>query len=280
MHLDWTTLLLQTINVLVLLWLLQRFLWRPVVAIVARRQAEATRLLEDAEAARRQALEEKEALAAARAGIAREREAVLAEARRAAEAERDAILAQGQAEIARLRAEAEAGIAHERAALEAALAAEAGRLAVAIARRLLARLPPAATFELFLDGLQRAVAGLPEATRAGLAGEPVELVTAAPLGEAEAQRAAALLAEALGRDGVRLSFRVDPDLIAGVELRAPHLVVRNNWAADLERIETELTGDDHRNGSSEPLARAGQRPGERHPARAQDRRDRPGAAGG
>ncbi len=38
MHIDWSTLALQTINALVLVWLLARFLFRPVAEIVAERQ--------------------------------------------------------------------------------------------------------------------------------------------------------------------------------------------------------------------------------------------------
>ena len=55
MHIDWWTLALQTVNVLVLIWILGRFFFRPVVDIVAKRQAEANKLLADAAAARQQA---------------------------------------------------------------------------------------------------------------------------------------------------------------------------------------------------------------------------------
>jgi F-type H+-transporting ATPase subunit b len=37
---------------------------------------------------------------------------------------------------------------------------------------------------------------------------------------------------------------VDPTLIAGLELRAPHAVVSNSLHADLDRILLELTHDD------------------------------------
>ena len=41
MHIDWSTLALQTINVLILVWILARFLFRPVREIIAKRQAKA-----------------------------------------------------------------------------------------------------------------------------------------------------------------------------------------------------------------------------------------------
>ena len=55
MHFDWWTLALQTVNVLVLIWILARFFFRPVADIVAKRQAETNKLLADAAAAREQA---------------------------------------------------------------------------------------------------------------------------------------------------------------------------------------------------------------------------------
>ena len=52
MHLDPWTFALQTINVLILVWLLAHFLFRPVAAIIAARRAASDALMTDAEAAR------------------------------------------------------------------------------------------------------------------------------------------------------------------------------------------------------------------------------------
>ena len=48
MHIDWWTLAFQTVNVLVLIWILARFFFRPVVDIVAKRQEEANKVLAEA----------------------------------------------------------------------------------------------------------------------------------------------------------------------------------------------------------------------------------------
>lgn len=55
MHIDWSTLALQTVNVLVLVWLLARYLFRPVMAIIAERRVAAEKLLADAATTRAQA---------------------------------------------------------------------------------------------------------------------------------------------------------------------------------------------------------------------------------
>ena len=52
MRIDWWTLGLQTINILVLVWLLAHFLFRPIAAIIAERKALARKLLDEAEEAK------------------------------------------------------------------------------------------------------------------------------------------------------------------------------------------------------------------------------------
>ena len=61
MRIDWSTLLLQTINALVLIWLLARFLFRPVAGIIAERQKAAQALIADADAAKHAAALERDA---------------------------------------------------------------------------------------------------------------------------------------------------------------------------------------------------------------------------
>ena len=46
MRIDWWTLALQAVNVLILVWLLGRFLFRPVMDAIAARQASAQALLD------------------------------------------------------------------------------------------------------------------------------------------------------------------------------------------------------------------------------------------
>uniref|UniRef100_A0A2A3JMX8 Uncharacterized protein n=1 Tax=Alloyangia mangrovi TaxID=1779329 RepID=A0A2A3JMX8_9RHOB len=51
------------------------------------------------------------------------------------------------------------------------------------------------------------------------------------------------LAEVLGRE-IEIALTTDPSLIAGLELDAPHAVVRNHFRADLDRIRQELLRHD------------------------------------
>ena len=80
MRIDWWTLGLQTVNVLVLVWILSKFLFRPVVAIIDERRAAAAKILTDAEAAKEQAAAARDVAEAHSAAIAAGRDAALRQA--------------------------------------------------------------------------------------------------------------------------------------------------------------------------------------------------------
>jgi F-type H+-transporting ATPase subunit b len=247
MHIDWWTLALQTVNVLILIWLLAHFLFRPVADIVARRQAEANNLLADAAGVRRAAEEDRAGLARARAGIAEERNKAIAEAHAAAETERTASLARTSEEMTKRRADADAAIARDRLAMETSLLDQVRDLSIEIARRLLGRIGPAAGVDAFLAGLREQVEALPPQERAAVAhaadGDGVEIVTAAPLSPDTAERVRHAVSDALeGKPA--LVFRTDPAVIAGIELHSRHAIIRNSWRNDLERIREELNRAD------------------------------------
>lgn len=60
------------------------------------------------------------------------------------------------------------------------------------------------------------------------------------------------MAQTLGRTS-NLVFRTDPALIAGIELHASGMFVRNSWQADLERIAGELHRDERHGADVELL---------------------------
>src|SRR5271167_995647 len=94
MTIDWWTLGIQTVNVVILVWLLGRFFWRPVAGMIEQRRATAQRTLTEAEAKRSEATAALAEIARTRAGFAQEREAILTAAHEAAEQARTARLAE------------------------------------------------------------------------------------------------------------------------------------------------------------------------------------------
>jgi F-type H+-transporting ATPase subunit b len=244
MHIDWWTLALQTVNVLILIWLLARFFFRPVMDIVAKRQREASKLIDDAAQARYDAVEARANAEQERAGVAAEREQLIAKAQKAAQLETQNILTQAAQEIGKRRDEAAAAIARSQTAAEAAVIDRAGTLAVDVAQRLLDRFRARDLLSTFIDETCRDLRALSPQARQSLAAaatleHPIGVVSAAPLSDAEKQRISATFKEVFGRD-LPVAFRTDPQIINGVELQGQNTIIRNSWRADLERIRREL----------------------------------------
>jgi F-type H+-transporting ATPase subunit b len=252
--LDWSTLLLQTVNFTLLAWLLQRFLYRPVLRLVD---------------ARRAAVEREQAEAAAAADAAKDARAQIAAERAAAEAEREQALKAAAAEAGRLaaarKAEAERAAAAVLEAARKTLAAERAEalaasrraaldLGVEIAQRVMAELPDAVRAEAWLARIEQRIAGLGEAERAALGAAPgggtepaaVRIVTAAPLDAATQAAWCTRLGHALGAgasSGLAADFAADPQLISGAELHFPTAVLRCSWAGTLAGLRAEIASD-------------------------------------
>jgi F-type H+-transporting ATPase subunit b len=239
MSFDPWTLGFQAVNVLVLVWLLQRFFWKPVAAAIAARQIAATTLLEQAEADRSAAKAALDALASTRAGLSADADALLAAARQDADTARDAVLAKARAEADSLHDTAKTARVRAAETLKASAMADAQGLALIVAGRLLARLPPAAIDAAFLGWLVDGIKALSAAEREALAGAPLDVISATPQDSGAQDDIAQAITAALGQPAT-LTFRTDPDLIAGHELHSPHFILRNSWAADLVRIKAAL----------------------------------------
>jgi F-type H+-transporting ATPase subunit b len=242
MQIDWWTLALQTINVLVLVWILGRFFFQPVSAMIAARQKATAAALEQARATRAAAETDRQKARDEAARLAADRATALQEAAAEAAREKAALTAAARTEADQMRAAVAADIARQRQEEAVAEAARESRLAVDIAAKVLARLPPEARVGGFIAGLANAVAGLSESARAAISadGAPIRLRAAAPLSASEAAACREALVKVIGHP-VEIAVEVDPNLLAGLELEAPHAVVRNSFRADLERIAAGLT---------------------------------------
>src|SRR6202034_118201 len=128
MTLSWWTLGIQTVNVVILIWLLGRFFWRPVAAMIEQRRATAQRIVAEAEAKRGEATAALAEIERTRDGFARERDGILSKAHEAAEQERATRLAEAEKEARSMEDAMKTTIAREKQAVDKAWAERASRL--------------------------------------------------------------------------------------------------------------------------------------------------------
>ena len=242
MTINWWTLGIQTVNVVILVWLLQHFFWRPVAAMIEQRRAAAQKTVTDAEASRMKAAAAMADIEKTRSGFDAEKNRVVADGHKTAEDARATVLSDASKEAAALVATAKAEIKKERADAEKAWADRSSQLAVEIAGRLATRLDGTQIQTAFLEWLLTAIQAMPvqERQAATADGTSLEALSATPLDPAQQERTGMLIGKAFGSHP-HITFKVDPTLIAGLELHGEHFTVGNSWRADLGAILTDLT---------------------------------------
>ena len=242
MKLDWFTVAAQIGNFLLLLWLLKRFLYRPILAAMAARQqriaaalAEAQLKAAEAEALQRDYLTRQQELAT-------HRETELARAREEIAAQRQLWLTQAWAEVdearERWRAELERGQQEQRQTLQR----EASQRLLALARRALRDLGDAELEAQMAPALLARLQELDDETRQNLAQavqDGCAIRSAFPLPASQQQTLTAGLRQLLNAD-LQPDFRSDPAAPLGLTLETPNQ--RLAWTLDsyLDGFAAEL----------------------------------------
>ncbi len=245
MQIDWLTTIAQVINFLVLVWLLKRFLYRPVIEVMDRREQRIGDRLEQAR--------EREAEAEAAIQDCRERqreleagrEQFMEDAREAARERREQWLEEAREAVEARRREWLDDLEAQQARFHRALRRELGRTLMQLGRRALADLADAELESRVVAVFRERIEALADEERRALAQAAREagaLVVAAahePGAEVRERLASALDAVLdLGETPVR--FEVDPELLGGLELRTGDRVLGWNLAQYLDELAIDL----------------------------------------
>ncbi|MEQ9462455.1 MAG: ATP synthase F0 subunit B [Haliea sp.] len=231
MNFDWTTFALQLVNVLILLAILRRFLFRPVAAIIEKRRAETQATLDAAAAARAEAEQATTRARAEADASAAARHDLLLQAAAEAQTQRAMLIEKARAEAARIVEDGRAALAREGASAEQRTLAQVRELAIAVASRALSAQPdgPEGYAVRLGNALRRMEASERDALlRAG----DLTLVSARELPEA----VLGTVRHTLQIYGVTARVTTDPALIDGIELRSKNGALRNSLAHDLEAL--------------------------------------------
>jgi len=233
MELDSTTFVLEIINFLVLMWLLNRFLYRPIQATLANRAA--------AEAARLQALATQQtALQAASEELKQQTEALQAQRSQAMDALASEMAGLKQSRLQELehdlqdeRDKAHARMEQERARLcdqsEQALRQQTSAFVAQYLQRLANPALEAVIIQLFLSDLAIQSEQARRVLRDGWASEhaeapTIDVSTAYPPSAEQRQQVEAHISMLLGQ-AARIEWRTDASLLSGISVHLPgHLL--------------------------------------------------------
>ncbi len=249
MQFDWTTFILEILNFLVLVWLLKRFLYRPVLDVLDARQERVRAELAQAAALKDEGTALREEYEQRLAHWAQEREQL----RRELEQDLTQQRATGMEKIRQAQADEEAKARVRNEALAAAREAELIRQAsgaayanvAAMLRRLASPALTCAIARLLVDDLAAFPAQQRDALRkaAGRLGEraKAEVAAAHALDEATLDAVGKGLSDAAGQ-ALTIAFSLEPALIAGVRIAVGECLLHANLADELAYFRRQ---DDH-----------------------------------
>ena len=246
MNLDWTTFLLEVINFLVLVWILKRFLYQPVLDVLDARQARVREEMAQAAKAQEEGTALKQDYEERLGSWAQEREKLRQKLEQELEQQRASGMDRIRQSLADEGAKARARNAATTAAKEARLIREAAGAAygnvAAMLRRLASPELTASIARLLVEDLgslpQEQLAELRAAAGKLGAGATAEIAAAHPLGESAVGEIAAALGSAAGVE-LHGSVSDAPELIAGVRVAVGECLLHANLADELAFFERQ-----------------------------------------
>jgi len=237
MEVDWLTVSAQIVNFLILVYLLKRFLYQPVLRAMDGRERRIRERLD--EAARRQQEAEREArgLQQRQTELEQAKADLMTEAREQAEAERGRLLEEARDEIEDRRRQWRQEVETEREAFLKELRNRAAEGVLAVARQVLAELADVRLEQQTLQVFLRRLEGLEPQAREAMAasGEPLRLATAFELDTGARERLNAAVQAQIAPQA-EIQYRQSPDLIWGVELSAAGQRLSWNLAEYLDAL--------------------------------------------
>lgn len=244
MQIDWLTTAAQIVNFLVLVWLLQHFLYRPITRAMRRREARIEERLAEARKTREEAEEVADHLAAERRELEEGRQQMLEEAREDAGDLRRELEAEIRREMAEMRETWQRNLQEEREAFFRRFRHRAGATLLDITGRVLADFADtdlservAARFLARLDALD-AEEREPLSRAAGQA-DRATVTTGRPIGSAMRGKITRALHKTLGTD-IPVDYHEDADLLLGARLTIAEQTVEWSAGRHLKRLEQTL----------------------------------------
>lgn len=243
MGFHWVTFLAQILNLFILVWLLKRFLYRPIVDVIAKRQAYIEDKVKNAEAASLAAQKQQEALARQAKEWQADRQKRLDTVYREAEALKQDQTVQIRAEIARLRQKMQDDLNREALAKELEIRNIMIQNFMDLSRQVLTDFSGIGPMAQGIEMFKKKVKSLPKSTlnaiHSNLKKEKViTIVTSEKLTPDEQRNLTAFLSEMFG--DIPLKFTIQNDLILGLEITIGETVLEWNLKSYLDLFENNL----------------------------------------
>ncbi|MCK9376940.1 MAG: F0F1 ATP synthase subunit B [Syntrophobacterales bacterium] len=246
MLINWFTAAAQIVNFLILVALLKRFLYGPIVAAMAAREGRIAAQLTEAQQKRQEAEQEEASLRQKIREIEDQRQEMLTEAGRQAEAHKQELFSQARQEVEQIRQKWAASLTREKETFLHNLKQRLAQEVLTISRRVLQEMGnlelEQRLHEVFLDRLRLLPPEEQTAIRESVqeTGGELLITTAFELPEETRQKIASQVQEQFGQD-LTLRFAISGELLAGIELLTSSRKLAWSLGSFLDSLEEDLS---------------------------------------
>ncbi len=223
MLIDWFTVGAQAINFIILVWLLKRFLYKPILDAVDAREKRVATELADADAKKAEAKKERDEFQYKNEELDQQRAALLSKATEEAKAERQRLLGEARQAADALSAKRQETLRSDARNLSEAISRRTRQEVFAIARKVLADLATTSLEERLAEVFTRRLREMDGKAKAGLAealksaSDPAVVRSAFDL-PAEQRKAIQNALNETFLAKIRVRFETASDLVSGIEL--------------------------------------------------------------
>ncbi len=225
MLIDWFTVIAQIVNFLILVWLLKRFLYKPILDAIDAREKRIAKELADAAAKMAEAQKEHDEFQRKNEEFEQQREALLNKATEEAQTERQRLLDAARQAADTLLAKRQEALRNDAQNLHQELSRLTRQEVFAIARKALADLTDTSLEQRMVEAFMRRLREMDEQSKAGLThtlqttSDPALVRSAFDLPEPQRAAIQQTLNETFSAK-INLRFETAPNLISGIELIA------------------------------------------------------------
>ena len=225
MLIDWFTIVAQALNFLILVWLMKRFLYKPILDAIDAREQRIAKELADADAKKAEAQKESEAFERKNKAFDEQRDALMSQARQEAQAERQRLLDEARQAAEVLHAKRQDAMEREQQSLNDEIARRTREEVFAIARKMLTDLAGMSLEERISEVFRRRLGELDGEAKEGFAkilktsSDPVLVHSAFELTSEQRAAIQHALNETFSAE-IHVRFETAPDVISGIELTA------------------------------------------------------------
>jgi F-type H+-transporting ATPase subunit b len=222
MLIDWFTVIAQIINFLILVYLLKRFLYKPILNAIDEREKRIASQLEDAAKQKAEANQEKEKYQEMNKDLSHKKDSLLKEAQSAAETERQSLLKKAKQEYTNLREKLKESFSDEQAKMKHDLKRRTQQEVFDIARKVLTDLADTSLESQVVEVFLKKLKGMKKEEMDTLLSRLKEsnhltVRSAFELSSDQQQAITQVLKKRIGPD-TQLKFQTSAEEVGGIEL--------------------------------------------------------------